>query len=110
MDDVGPWSERSPADNGGPRPERSNEWGRNTSAVVPVTLIPLCFGVLLARFIWPAQLTHGVVNYLLAMLFFAAAIESLLELISGFIWGPRARYIRGAVLGVAALLYSVIPT
>jgi hypothetical protein len=108
MDDVGPWSERSPDDKH--RPLSSNEWGKATSPVIPLILIPVCFGVLLARFIWPAQLTHGVVNYLLAMLFFAAAIESLLELISGFIWGPRARYIRGAVLGVAALLYSVIPT
>jgi cell shape-determining protein MreD len=110
MDDLGPRWRSSGSGDGGPRSERSNEWGRNTSAVVPITLIPVCFGVLLARFIWPAQLTHGVVNYLLAMLFFAAAIESVLEAISGFIWGPRARYVRGALLGVAALMYSVIPT
>jgi hypothetical protein len=105
---VGPLS-KSP-DSTSPRPERSNEWGRNTSAVVPLALIPVCFGVLLARLVWPEQLAHGFVGYLLGMLFVAAGIESLLEIISGFIWGPPARYIRGALLGIAALLYSFIPT
>lgn len=102
-------SKSSPPGTSGPRPERSNEWGRNTSAALPIALIPVCFGVLVARFIWPEQLAHGFVGYLLGMLFLAAGIESLMETISGFIWGPPARYVRGALLGIAALLYAFIP-
>ena len=91
------------------RPLRSSEWGLDTSAAVPLALIPICFGLLLATLIWPEQLARGAVGYLLGMLFVAAGIESLLEIISGFIWGPSARYIRGFLLGIAALLYSSIP-
>jgi hypothetical protein len=90
-------------------PLGSSEWGLDTSAAVPLALIPVCFGVLLARLIWPEQLAHGAAGYLLGMLFLAAGIESLLEIISGFIWGSPARYVRGVLLGIAALLYSFIP-
>jgi|SRR5215207_3669794 hypothetical protein len=110
MDEVGPLSKPPHPATGSSPPERSNEWGKNTSPVVAFALIPICYVVLLARLIWPEQLTHGAVDYLFGLFFIAAGIESLLEIISGFVWGPPARYVRGALLGIAALLYSFLPT
>jgi hypothetical protein len=90
----------------GPGP---HAWGYATSATAANVLVVASTGLLIATLIWPAQLGGGFTGFLIGMLFLAAAIDGLMELVSGFIWGGRARWLRGAVLRSLTLTYTLLP-
>jgi hypothetical protein len=58
--------------------------------------------------LWPEPLTTGWTGYLFGMLYVAAAIESIMEFVSGFTWQSGARYVRGSLLFAAAMLYAAL--
>jgi hypothetical protein len=87
----------------------TNAWGLDTSATVATALIAVCAVALVAMLVWPAALAHGLSAFVVGLLFAAAGLDGIFELIGGFIWGGRSRYLRGAALMALALTYALLP-
>ena len=86
----------------------SHAWGFETQAVASIALMVACSAALVASLGWPARFATGFVGYLIGMLFVAAAIDGIMELVGGFVWEGRARYVRGAVLVAEALAFAML--
>jgi hypothetical protein len=95
-----------PEPTSGPGP---NAWGYSTSAVAATGLVAVSTGLLIATLIWPTRLGIGITDFLIGMFFVAAAVDGLMELVSGFVWGGKTRWVRGAALGSLTLTYTLLP-
>jgi hypothetical protein len=90
-------------------PSGSNEWGLDIAGAIATALIAACAVGLVAALVWPAIFLHGTTAFVVGLLFAAAGLDGILEVVSGFIWGGRARFWRGAVLSLLAVTYALLP-